>query len=388
MTSVLPDTCSTTVRMVQYADLDTVEQLFMEAAIAESATGADRIASQLRWVRRWYGLIKALSLVPGPLQNLFCVYVTEQGGQVKAATQVTPSNFTRSTWRVDQVGLGAGSSSALASMLIRHCFEVIWEARMWLAEANVSNKDLLALYRQNGFQPLAERTYWSIPADLLAQLAKHEPDLPNLLPVSNADAQLLYQLDTAAMPPLVRQVFDRHIQDFKTGLISGLMQTIRNWVDGKEILSAYVFEPQRKAAIGYFKLQRCRDGSQPHLARLTVHPAYTWLYPELIAQMARLTQVGPAQSLQLASADYQPEREAYLEQVGAQRTAHTLLMSRSVWHKLRESRSVSLESLQLSGMLRGFQPSQKPIPGRISVGNLNDQSPSSPLNHPPAEPLH
>jgi len=43
---------------------------------------------------------------------------------------------------------------------------------------------------------------------LLQELATGEPDLPNLLPVSNADAQLLYQLDTAAMPPLVRQVFD------------------------------------------------------------------------------------------------------------------------------------------------------------------------------------
>jgi len=50
------------------------------------------------------------------------------------------------------------------------------------------------------------------------ELATGEPDLPNLLPVSNADAQLLYQLDTASMPPLVRQVFDHNIHDFKTSL--------------------------------------------------------------------------------------------------------------------------------------------------------------------------
>jgi hypothetical protein len=82
--------------------------------------------------------------------------------------------------------------------------------------------------------------------------------------------------------------------------------------------------------------------------------------------MARLVQDFPVQSLQLASADYQPEREAYLEQCGAVRVEHSLLMSRSVWHKLRESKLVSLEGLQLSEMLQSFQPTRKPVPGRMS----------------------
>jgi hypothetical protein len=72
----------------------------------------------------------------------------------------------------------------------------------------------------------------------------------------------------------------------------------------------------------------------------------------------------PPQSLQLASADYQPEREEYLEQLGAERIEHTLLMSRSVWHKLREAKP--LEGLQLSDVLQGLQPARTPIPSRMT----------------------
>ncbi|MDY6898515.1 MAG: GNAT family N-acetyltransferase, partial [Cyanobacteriota bacterium] len=218
-------------------------------------------------------------------------------------------------------------------------------------------------YRQNGFQRLAEMTYWEIEPELLASLAQAEPDLPNLLPVSNADAQLLYQLDTASMPPLVRQVFDRQTHDFKTGLVGALADALKQWLTKSEIVSGYVFEPQRKAAIGYFQLRIDRKGETPNLASLTVHPAYTWLYPELLSQMARITQDFPSSSLKVASADYQPEGEEYLEQIGASRIEHTLIMSRSVWHKVRESKFVSLEGIQLPEMLQGLQPARKPIPG-------------------------
>ncbi|HEY9750500.1 MAG TPA: hypothetical protein V6C63_17595, partial [Allocoleopsis sp.] len=85
----------------------------------------------------------------------------------------------------------------------------------------------------------------------------------------------------------------------------------------------------------------------------------------------------------LSSADYQPEREEYLERIGATRREHTLMMSRSVWHKLREAKPVSLEGLQLSDVLQGFQPARKPVPGRMSLPNLwqsdkgqGDQPPS------------
>lgn len=367
MTVFSPQEPKVVLRPVQYRDLEALDEMFVEACEAEDHTCSADTKKQLKQVRNWYWLMKFLSFFPNPFRYKFCAYVAQQDREVRGIIQISPFNRTRSTWRVEQVVVDSeAGSQGIGSQLLRYCFETIWEARTWLLEVNIHNKTGLALYRQNGFQPLAQMTYWALASSTLQELQEREPDLPNLLPVSNADAQLLYQLDTAAMPPLVRQVFDRHVQDFKSSFFAALIEGIKQWFNQTEVVSGYVFETQRKAAIGYFQIQLSRNGLVPHKAQLTVHPAYTWLYPELLSQMARIAQDFPPQSLQLASADYQPEREEYLEQLGAERVEHTLLMSRSVWHKLRESKLVSLEGLPLSEVLQGLQRSRQPVPGRMS----------------------
>ncbi|MDH6087179.1 GNAT family N-acetyltransferase [Umezakia ovalisporum] len=377
MTSLLPRNISVVIRPAQYRDLDWIEQITQDSLASLTPKEAQSAVSQMQWLRRWYGFLKFLSWFPNPLQYRFCAYVAEQGRSLLGMIQVSPFNRTRSTWRIDRIMLVKSlEKQGIGSQLLRHCFESILEARTWVLEVNVNDKDALALYRQNGFQRLAEMTYWEIEPKLLAELAQAEPDLPNLLPVSNADAQLLYQLDTASMPPLVRQVFDRNTRDFKTSLFGALTDAVKQWVTKIEVVSGYVFEPQRKAAIGYFQVQLDRKGKIPHVATLTVHPAYTWLYPELLSQLARIAQDFPQQGLQLASSDYQPEREEYLERIGAERVEHTLVMSRSVWHKLRESKFVSLDGIQWTGVLQGLQPARKPIPGGMSWARPRKQTAS------------
>lgn len=380
MTSTAPQTTVVNIRSIQYRDLEEVTRLTGEEIGASESGNLVDLGQQLRQLRRWYGVLKCMSWFPNPLRNFFCAYVAEQNNQLRGMIQVSPFNRTRSTWRVDRVMVDESAEagvllSDIGSHLLRHCFQAIWEARTWLVEVNVNDKPTLALYRQNGFQTLAHITYWTLTSESLQALAEREPDLPNLLPISNADACLLYQLDTQSMPSFVRQVYDRHVADFKTSLLEGFGNGFGRWFRKTDTVNGYVFEPQRKAAIGYFQLQLCRDGSQPHKAQLTVHPAYTWLYPELLAQMARVTRDLPAQTLQLTSTDYQPEREEYLEQIGATRTEHTLMMSRSVWHKIRESK-FSLEALQLAEVLQGLQPTRKPVPGRFSFA---ENAPSSSL---------
>lgn len=370
MASVLSESTDLIIRPIQYRDLEAVESLLLEAAAEEEpAQPTLTLSRQLEQIRRWYAPLKLLNLFPHQLQYLFRVYVAVQGETIMGVIQVSPFNCTRSTWRIDQITVcPLARVQGVGTQLLRYCFETIWEARTWLLEVNVHNNNALGLYRQNGFQPLAQMTYWSLNPAQVAALASRQPDLPNLLPVSNADAAWLHQLDTATMPPLVRQVFDRHINDFKVNPLTSLLGILGQGLRPTEIARAYVFEPQRKAAIGYYQMHLCRKGDQPHQAELMVHPAYTWLYPELLAQMAHLTQSFPPVALHLTSADYQPEREACLEHLGAERIAHTLMMSRSVWHKIRESRSLSLEGLQLSEVLQGFQQNRsKPVPGRIAL---------------------
>ncbi|MEA5537734.1 GNAT family N-acetyltransferase [Limnoraphis robusta Tam1] len=379
--SLSPNSNQVTIRPFQYRDLDQIERLCQQAlsdvAVNPETDSSSLAAYDIQKLRRWYGFLKFLSWFPNPCQHLFNILVAEQEDQVRGVIKVSPFNLTRSTWRVEQVAVDPVSDlNSIGSQLLRHCFESIWEARNWLVEVNVNDKANIALYRQNGFQRLAQITYWSVEPELLQQLAVTQPDLPNLLPVSNADAQLLYQLDTASMHPFVRQVFDRHITDFKSSVLGALMDGLKQWLNHTEHISGYVFEPQRKAAIGYFQVQLSRDGRQPHFAELTVNPSYTWLYPELLAQIAHLTHEFPPQSLRLSSADYLPEREAYFEKMGVTRIEHSLLMSRSVWHKVRESK-LSLEGLQLSDVLQSLQPSRKPVPSRISwLGPMNHPSPS------------
>ena len=383
MTLFIPqDQDPVTIRPFQYRDIDEIEQLLLSLSQLSDETVEQQITAPLQQLRRWYGLLKFLNLFPNPCQHLFDAYIAEQQGEVQGLIKVAPFNHTRSTWRVRSVAVNPGGhASRIGSQLLRHCFETLWEARTWVLEVNVNDKTNLALYRQNGFQPLAQMTYWLVEPELLEPLASSSPDLPNLLPVSNSDAQLLYQLDTVSMPPLLRQVFDRHVSDFKTSMFKSIWEGLKNWYNHAEQVSGYVFEPQRKAAIGYFQIQLCKQGNQPHIAELTVHPAYTWLYPELLSQMAHLAQAFPGKGLRLASADYQPEREAYLEKIGACRVEHTLLMSRSVWHKLRESK-LSLDGLQLSDVLQSLQPARKPVPGRMSwLGPMDSISGSQGQNH-------
>lgn len=376
-----PNSNQINIRPFQYRDLEAMGQLYTEAVDIHdlNRTSLSTVSrNELEQLRRWYGVLKFLSWFPNPCQHLYNAYVAEQDGQVLGMIKVAPFNSSRSTWRVEQVLVKEScDKTTVGSQLLRYCFETLWEARTWVLEVDVNNSDHLALYRQNGFQPLAQMTYWKVEPELLKNLAISQPDLPNLLPVSNADAQLLYQLDTVSMPPLLRQVFDRHILDFKTSVVKAVMSGCKQWLNHIEEVSGYVFEPQRKAAIGYFQVQLSRDSNQSHVAELTVHPAYTWLYPELLSQMAHLVEAFPPQCLRLASADYQPEREAYLEKIGAERMEHTLLMSRSVWHKLRESKS-SLEGLQLSDMLQSLQPAHnKPVPTRMSWLGLTLQGNAS-----------
>lgn len=371
-TSPTPTTLS--IRPLQLRDLEAVRKLMAMAWTRERERELIALEEKLEQFQQWYGVLKLLHLLPNPSQHRLHLYVAEREEQVCGLIRVSPFNSTRSTWQVHNVLVDMRAQKPqeslnlkdIGSQLLRYCFETIWEARTWLLEVNVGDRDTLALYRQNGFQPLAQLTDWEIAPIIVEELAQHEPTLPNLLPVSNAEARLLYQLDTVSMPPLLRQVFDRHVQDFKTPLLKSGATKFERLLGGKELMSAYVFEPQRKAAIGYFKLESYLRIGKSHRIDLTVHPAYTWLYPELFSHMAQLVKdkmkEKTTRSLCVVSADYQPEREEYLEKLGAERKEHALLMSRSVWHKLRETRR---EGLQLSDVLQGFKPARTPVPSRI-----------------------
>ncbi len=378
----------TIVRPLQYRDIEAIASLCKQSVTSDPAVQT-QIEQLLRQINRWYAPFQFLNIIPTPTFTDRALLVAECEQQLRGVISISPFNRTRSTWHVEWVSIDDKAATPaqvtgkndVGTQLLRYCFEHIVQASTWVLEVDVNDNSALALYRQNGFQPLAHLTYWEIAPELLQELAQREPDLPNLLPVRNTDAQLIYQLDTVSMPPLLRQVFDKQIHDFKTNIAQTMVDKFKGWMQQKQSVSNYVFETQRKAAIGYYHLSLNHDSQllgtenqQPHRAELTVHPAYTWLYPELMAQLARSCQALPSQPLQLVSADYQPEREEYFQQIGAVRVKHSLLMSRSVWHKLREAKHLSLENLQLAEMLQSLQPSRQPLPNRLEKHDPDDVS--------------
>ena len=163
------------IRPVQYRDLEIIEAHCKTEGEFGYAIDSPLLIERLKNVRSWYGLFKLISIFPNRFRYHLCAYVAELTHDVKTLMgfiQVAPFNETRSTWRVQQVLMpSAEHSSALGlepkmvgSQLLRHCFEAILEARTWVLEVDATEKDALALYRQNGFQPLAHLTYWSLPS--------------------------------------------------------------------------------------------------------------------------------------------------------------------------------------------------------------------------------
>jgi ribosomal protein S18 acetylase RimI-like enzyme len=366
------------VRPLQRRDLPELK-LAMESS--STAICLQQFEQSIRQAENWPVTNGLFAQLAGSHQQWHCLLVLESEKQILGAIQVKPFNRSHTTWQVVWALLYPQAASALdcGSQLLRHCFEKIVEASNWVAEIEIEDKVALAMYRQNGFQPLAQLTYWEISTEILRELSERSPDLPNLLPVRNNDAQLLYQLDTVSMPPLLRQVFDRQVHDFRTGIVQKTLERLAAQMNPAQYESHYVFESQRKAAIGFYRLE---STNSEHQCELTVHPAYTWLYPELLAQIAGSCQQRNSHlPLQMVSADYQPEREEYLQRIGAQRTKHSLLMSRSVWHKVREAKHISLEGLQLSDVLSGLQPSRSPIPSRMESSDppVNDDRKDRPF---------
>ncbi|WKT83759.1 MULTISPECIES: GNAT family N-acetyltransferase [unclassified Thermosynechococcus] len=355
MVSELPSTGDLIIRPLAYRDVEVVEQRLCHEGVHDQPFGLPSLAGGLMT-----SPLHLLQWLTG--MSKLRIYVAERDNQVLGVVQVAPFNESRTTWQVQQ--LAAQEFTEVGTQLLRHCFSTLVEARTWMVEINIDHREALDLYRQNGFQPLAHLTYWQISADQLAELAQGTPCLPNLLKVTNADARLLHELDTMSMPALVRQVFNRHYRDFQTSLLDWLHHGLASWSQQVQVHRAYVFEPQRKVAIASYTLHTSQDGHTPHWLDLTVHPAYTNLYPGVLTHIARLVQAYPPVPLLLSSTDYQGEREAYLES-WAEPIRRSLMMSRSVWHKVREVRSPLPEGLTLSEVLQGLQTHRRPQPGQI-----------------------
>ena len=95
MAPVSPQNPNTTIRPIQYRDLEVMEKRCAEEFEAETHSRLTDTCQQLSQARRWFGLLKLLSLFPNPYQYLFCCHVAEQEGKFRGMIQISPFNRTR-----------------------------------------------------------------------------------------------------------------------------------------------------------------------------------------------------------------------------------------------------------------------------------------------------
>jgi len=191
------------IRPVQYRDFDAAQTLLNDADYFDCHSTLLSIPGQTQDLRQ--SPAQQLNLLP--LRSPIRTYVALQQSLVIGVIQVSACNRAQTTWKINALAVNSDQSFIdIGTSLLRHCLQSIYEAQTWLVELDVNRNDLIGVYRSNGFQPIAHATHWSIESAQLSSLARLSSTLSPIISISNADAALLYQLDTVAMPPFVRQV--------------------------------------------------------------------------------------------------------------------------------------------------------------------------------------
>ena len=147
----------------------------------------ESLFKKIQKYQSYYGLFHLSRLFSGSFCQDLYVYIAEKDEQIHGFIEVAPNNHNRTTWKVEQILINHNTSlshllignCSIGSQLLKYCFEKVWEARTWILEVNINEKNTIGLYRENGFQPMAQITYWECDSKLLQQLSTQQTTLPN-----------------------------------------------------------------------------------------------------------------------------------------------------------------------------------------------------------------
>lgn len=155
------------IRPLQYRDLNTIAILLQTRLAEEYNSQQAELLKKIQKYQSYYGLLQILKILPSSFNRDLYIYIAERDEQIQGFISVIPANHTRTTWKVEQIMINSHhcapnlliGNRSIGSQLLRYCFEKIWEARTWILEVNINEKDTIGLYRENGFQPIAQMTY-------------------------------------------------------------------------------------------------------------------------------------------------------------------------------------------------------------------------------------
>lgn len=285
------------------------------------------------------------------------VLVAFQGSSPEGLIVTRRINRSGSCWQLQHLRLACSQHRRhLASALLRAAIRQTRGASSWIANAATLDSDRLAVLREQGFQPLRTDQLWCW-RNAGSQSAAGEAATAGtavlgelqLQPLSRRNALLLWQLEQAACPALLRQLLDRRVEDLLD------QSQGRGWL---------LVDPGRDQAVAAIRWLGDHPGGG-HDGELTVHPGWQQLLgsaTELLLRRLAHQLPGASSDLWLRSDVQDKARLQWLQRLGAEPRGERVLMARSVWHRQEHPASAALGARQLEAVLGQLQPRRQPLP--------------------------
>lgn len=307
----------------------------------------------------WLGLPERLLQALTARQSLAPrVLVAFQGNSPEGLIVTRRLNRSGSCWQMQHLRLACSRHRReLAGALVRTAIRQTRGASSWIANAATLDSDRLAVLREQGFQPLRTDQLWrwsdsrDLPPGNDATLTGNAVNLGDLQlqPLSRRNAQLLWQLEQAACPALLRQLLDRRVDDL---------------LDQSQGKGWLLVDPGRDQAVAAIRWLGDHPGGGDDV-EFTVHPGWQHLLgspTELLLRRLRQQLGGAPRSLWLRSDVQDKARLLWLQRLGAEARGEQVLMARSVWHRQEHPATAALGARQLEAVLGQLQPRRQPLP--------------------------
>jgi hypothetical protein len=299
-------------------------------------------------------LLHALVQRPPLAPEVLVAYTLPE--RIHGLSVVRRLNRSGSCWGVEQLRVcapepnqaGAPTPAGIEAALLREALHRCRDAASWIATVPTTHDDRLALLREQGFQPLLQRTLWRWePARSQAGTAGSAVIPPADLqqrPLTRRSAALLWHLEQAACPAQLRQLLDRRVEDL---------------LDHSEGRGQLWIDPSRQQAVAGVRRLRLVGGGLREL-ELTVHPGWSHLLGEALERL--LIQVaGSARQVRLRSESDDSERACWLARLGAVEEGEELVMARSVWRRA-DPQLASSGGWRFDTVLDTLNPRRRPVP--------------------------
>lgn len=295
-------------RRIRYSDLDRVREIFIAAFREEyGRRGVDIGAQVTRW-KRYYPLLKALAQFPNPYRYALNIHVWEEGGRVLGFIMTSPGNRERTRWHIDFVAVAPDAQGrGLGGRLVESLFDHYGACgvKLFTLEVDQENAQALRFYDKLGFRRYASVAYYTMDAPP----PPPTEDPGGFRPMAAGDADALFAMHTASLPPAVRHIDSRTRADFAYGPSERSVAALRRGLHHQDD-QRWVLVEGGQVVAWVRVLAQWR--ALPHTIHLMTLPGQEHQYPALLAKAAAVLALYPPRQVLAWASDHTPAKQQAL----------------------------------------------------------------------------